>query len=436
MAVSSKFLLFTALLFFLFASPSLQASFRPKALVLPVSKDASTNQYVTQIKQRTPLVPVKLTLDLGGEFLWVDCDQGYVSSSYMPARCNSAQCSLARSKSCGSCFDGPKPGCNNNTCGLLPANTVTRTATGGEVAQDVVSVQSTNGKNPGQVVSVPKFLFTCGSTFLLEGLASGVKGMAGLGRTKISMSSQFAAAFSFHRKFAVCLSSSSSSNGVVFFGDGPYAFLPNNIDISQSLIYTPLILNPVSTAPAYFEGEPSADYFIGVKGIKINGKAVQLNNTLLSINKEGHGGTKISTVTPYTVMETSIYRAVVNAFIKAISQIPRVPAVAPFSACFKAKSFGSTRVGPAVPQIDLVLQSKDVIWTIFGANSMVQVSNDVLCLGFVDGGLEPTTSIVIGGYQIEHNLLQFDLATSRLGFTSSLLFRQTTCSNFNFTSTA
>ncbi|WRX22076.1 Xylanase inhibitor [Theobroma cacao] len=339
-------------------------------------------------------------------------------------------------KTCGSCFDGPKPGCNNNTCGLLPANTVTRTATGGEVAQDVVSVQSTDGKNPRKVVSVSKFLFTCGSTFLLEGLAGGVKGMAGLGRTKISMSSQFAAAFSFHRKFAVCLSSSSSSNGVVFFGGGPYAFLPNNIDISKSLIDTPLILNPVSTAPAYFEVDPSSDYFIGVKGITINGKAVQLNEPLLAINKEGHGGTKISTVTPYTVMETSIYRAVVNAFIKEISKIPRVPAVAPLRACFNAKSFASTRLGPAVPQIDLVLQSKDVIWRIVGANSMVEVSNDVLCLGFVDGGLKPTTSIVIGGRQIENNLLQFDLATLRLGFSSSLLFQQTTCSNFNFASTA
>jgi hypothetical protein len=52
----------------------------------------------------------------------------------------------------------------------------------------------------------------------------------------------------------------------------------------------------------------------------------------------------------------------------------------------------------------------------------------------VDGGVNPRTSIVIGGHQLEDNLLQFDLAASRLGFSSSLLFRQTTCANFNFTS--
>ncbi|XVF60421.1 hypothetical protein PTKIN_Ptkin08bG0044500 [Pterospermum kingtungense] len=99
---------------------------------------------------------------------------------------------------------------------------------------------------------------------------------------------------------------------------------------------------------------------------------------------------------------------------------------------FQHKSIGSTRVGPAGPQIDLEQQNKDVIWSIFGANSMVQVSSDVLCLGFVDGGLNPKTSIVIGEHLIEDNLVQFDLVTSRLGFSSSLLFRQTTCANFNF----
>lgn len=139
---------------------------------------------------------------------------------------------------------------------------------------------------------------------------------------------------------------------------------------------------------------------------------------------------------PYTVLHTSIYKAILKAFSKALSGVPRVASVSPFGLCFNSTSLGSTRVGPAVPQIDLVLQNKDVFWRIFGANSMVQVSVDVLCLGFVDGGVDVRTSIVIGGHQIEDNLLQFDLARSRLGFSSSLLFQQTTCANFNFTLSA
>lgn len=277
-------------------------------------------------------------------------------------------------------------------------------------------------------------IFNCGSTFLLEGLASGVKGIVGLGRDKIGIPLQFASAFSFNRKFAICLSSSTTSKGVIFFGNEPYVLLPG-IDVSKSLVYTPLIFNPVSST-AGFEGEPSSDYFIGVKGIKINNKFVKFNTSLLSIDKEGNGGTKISTVNPYTVLEASIYNAVVNAFVKVLSGISRVEAISPFGACFNSSKIGSTRVGPAVPSIDLVLQNEKVFWRIFGANSMVRVKDDVLCVGFVDGGVNPRTSIVIGGYQLENNLVQIDLASSRLGFSSSLLFRQTTCSNFNFTSIA
>ncbi|KAL2520222.1 Eukaryotic aspartyl protease family protein [Forsythia ovata] len=92
----------------------------------------------------------------------------------------------------GECFSPPRPGCNNNTCGLLPDNTVTRIATSREWAFDFVSIQSTDRRNPGRNVSVSQFLFVCGSTFLLQGFASGVQGMAGLGRTRIALPSRFA----------------------------------------------------------------------------------------------------------------------------------------------------------------------------------------------------------------------------------------------------
>ncbi|KAK9076959.1 hypothetical protein SSX86_005294 [Deinandra increscens subsp. villosa] len=417
--------------FFLISSFAAHTTFRPKALILPVTKDPSTLQYVTKINQRTPLVPVTLTLDLGGQFMWANCYTNYVSSTYRPAHCRSAPCSLAKSTSCSiECPGAPKPGCNN-TCGLMPDNTITRVATMGDLGSDLVAIPSTDGKNPGPVVTVPKFLFVCGSA--LDGLASGAVGMAGLGRTKISLPSQFSSAFSFRRIFAICLSSSSNSPGIVFFGDGPYRFLLNT-DASSNLIYTPLIKNPVSTASAYTQGDASSEYFIGVKLIRINDKNVPVNKTLLKINRKGYGGTKISTVNPYTVLERSIYKAVIKAFRDALSGVARVASVAPFGLCFNSTGLGSTRVGPGVPQIDFVLQNDDVLWRIFGANSMVEVGGDVLCLGFVDGGVNPMTSIVIGGHQIEDNLLQFDLARSRLGFSSSLLFRQTTCANFNFTS--
>ena len=54
----------------------------------------------------------------------------------------------------------------------------------------------------------------------------------------------------------------------------------------------------------------------------------------------------------------------------------------------------------------------------------------MLCLGVVDGGSKPRTSIVIGGHQLEDNMLEFDLASSKLGFSSSLLLHNTNCSHY------
>lgn len=212
------------------------------------------------------------------------------------------------------------------------------------------------------------------------------------------------------------------------------------MNASELLTFTPLLINPVSTASAHSQGEASSEYFIGVKSIRIDDTLVSLNTSLLSINEQGYGGTKISTVNPYTVLESSIYKAVTEAFIKASASrnISRVGGVAPFEVCFSRENVLSTRLGWSVPTIELVLQNENVIWRIFGANSIVDVSENVLCLGIVNGGDidKARTSIVIGGYQLENNLLQFDLADSRLGFSSLLYGRQTTCANFNFTSTA
>ena len=153
---------------------------------------------------------------------------------------------------------------------------------------------------------------------------------------------------------------------------------------------------------------------------------------MLSVDKKGVGGTKFSTINPYTILHTSIYKAVLKDFVKkaASRKITRVASVAPFGACFSSKTIASTMTGPVVPTIDLVLQSKSVYWRIYGANSMVKVKENVLCLGVVDGGSKPRTSIVIGGHQLEDNMLEFDLASSKLGFNSSLLLHNTNCSHY------
>uniref|UniRef100_A0A0D9WGB8 Peptidase A1 domain-containing protein n=1 Tax=Leersia perrieri TaxID=77586 RepID=A0A0D9WGB8_9ORYZ len=424
---------------------------RPTAVVLPVSKDDATRQYVTTFRQRTPQVPVKAVLDLAGAMLWVDCEPGsYASSSYAGVPCGSKPCRYLKNAGCAvTCLDAPSSGCLNDTCAEFPKNTATSVSTAGNVITDVLSLPTTFRPAPGPFATAPAFVFTCGHTFLTEGLAAGATGMASLSRGRFALPTQLADTFGFSRnKFALCLPPASAA-GVVVFGDAPYTFQPGG-DHSKSLIYTPLLVNPVSTVPygrkqkmtKYFIGnttiqlngrvskEKPTDYFIGLTGMKVNGRVVSLNATLLAIDKKGVGGTKLSTVTPYTVLERSIHKAVIDAFARETATIPRAPAVEPFELCYDGSNLRTTRAGPAVPTIELMLQNTAAPWVVVGANSMVATKGSVLCLGVVDAGTEPQTSVVIGGHMMEDNLLEFDLEGSRLGFSSYLPSQLTSCNNF------
>ncbi|PIA24985.1 hypothetical protein AQUCO_13500006v1 [Aquilegia coerulea] len=391
------------------------------ALIFPIMKDNGTNQYVTHIHQgSTPSVlPIDLVVDLGGSLLWIDCESaGHVFLSYRPARCNSIQCSTANANKCNKFC---------TTCGLVAKNTITGMIMNGEVGEDIITVQSIT------TATVDRYLLSCAPSMLLQGLAKGAKGMVGLGKSRISLPSQLAGVFGSNRKFSICLPSSTSPNGVMFFDTSPLIrTFPNTLaaEVSKSMVYTPLITKAMN------KGAISDEYYIGVKSIRINGRELSINKSLLSINEDGIGGTKLSTTVPYTTLETSVYDTVTKAFTQVATSIlfnmTRVAAIAPFEFCFGSENIAKTEFGSVVvPVIDLVLQSNMVKWRIYGTNSMVQVNDKVMCLGFLDGGFDVRRdSIVLGGYQLENKLLEFDLASSRMGFTS-LLKRGIECSNFN-----
>ncbi|KZV49895.1 hypothetical protein F511_40836 [Dorcoceras hygrometricum] len=266
----------------------------------------------------------------------------------------------------------------------------------------------------------------------LHGLASGTIGMLGLARTQISLHKQVTGKLSLPDKFSLCLPS--SGLGKLSIGDVSTA---SKSDVSPLLKSTPLIINPNSTSPIHAEGDASVEYFIDVKSIRVNGETLSLKDSYFKLDKDGNGGTKISTMQNYTALHPSIYKPFTRAFDKAASdmKIKSVAAVAPFRACFSSSSISKTAAGPLVPAIDLVLPGTDVYWRINGANSMVDIDQKTTCLGFVEAEQRPknvigwpTTSIIIGTHQLEENLLVFDLVSSQLQFSSSLLAHGKSCS--------
>ncbi|KAI3772178.1 hypothetical protein L6452_03359 [Arctium lappa] len=423
---------FSSLVAFCYAATNSYKQPKPTAILFSIRRNETTRQYYTTFTFGESNIIVGALIDLGAPDVWFDCTS-YVSSSYKRASCGSNRCKKAKGSVCLGCNSTPRPGCSNNTCGVFAYNPFREYLTSQELGVDTMtSISSTDGRYVQLYYDVPKFQFSCADASIVEGLPGDyTKGLVGLARTQVSLTSQISSSFKLPQKFALCIPSLTENGlGSMFIGGGPYYMPPLNEDLSLSLVSTPLVINPVSTAPAYSEGDPSDEYFINVKDIEISGKRVAFDLSLLSFDKNGVGGTKISTIAPYTILHASIYKRLVKDFIKAaaLNKIKRVKSVAPFGACFDSKTAPKTITGPAVPDIDLVLEGNTARLRLYGSNSMVEVKKNVICLAFIDGGVEPRTSIVLGGYQLEERLLEFDLAASKLGFTSSLLVWNTSCS--------
>ncbi|KAK4425723.1 putative aspartic proteinase GIP2 [Sesamum alatum] len=353
----------------------ISASNAQNGLILPLRKDAKTSQFYTTLElgsNRAALTPI---IDLGAQFSWFQCDN-YVSSTYSPIPCDSRKCEIARGIGCVGCNGPVRPGCTNDTCGASAWNPFQGVLVSEGFGEDTLYAKN---QRP-----VSEYTFSCMESRFMEGLASGANGLVGLARTEISLHKQVANKFNL----------------------------------------------PDSTAPAFTVGDPSDEYFIDVKSIRVGGETLSVKNSYFSIDKDGVGGTKISTIQNFTALHNSIYKPLTRAFTKAASdmKIKSVAAVEPFRACFSSDSISRTPAGPSVPTIDLILPGNDIYWRISGANSMVEVDERRMCLAFVDGGSNPRTSVVIGAHQLEENFLEFDLVSSQLKFSSSLLVQNQSCS--------
>ncbi|CAN1807492.1 Probable aspartic proteinase GIP1 [Linum perenne] len=188
--------------------------------------------------------------------------------------------------------------------------------------------------------------------------------MAGLGRTEMSVTSQFSSAFGTDRTFTLCLG---PTTGAVVFSS---TIIMTNSALLKSIVFTPLLTNP------------------------------------------------------------AVSGAFVDQAARARYNLRRVVWAGPFGVCFELGQVRMTRIRPIVPMVEMEFENNIVSWRMFGTNSMVRVGQDVVCLGLVDGGLNPKTSIVIGGHQLEDNLVVFDMDRKRVGFSSSLLGQGKSCDKF------
>ncbi|KAF5813482.1 putative aspartic peptidase A1 family, aspartic peptidase domain superfamily, xylanase inhibitor [Helianthus annuus] len=389
---------------------------------MPITKDAKTSLHT--------LFNYSL-IDLDAPFTWQDCvihngpvACGLEEGCRFPVQCDTTFCKEAHSYNnpkCPSLNITSKYGCK--ICAFTPLNPISKSCKLSQLTTILMTFWGTDGHSPSSSAHYPiygfgsEFVVSCAPSSLLKSLPEGAHSVEAFSWSTLALPRQVQNIIpNVADKFALCLSSSSKAPGVTFLGEGPFYFTSfPNLDLRSILSYTPMIR----------KHNTSLGYYIRINRISINGISIPLQSLK-------SGSVKLSTVVPYTKLRSDIYKALVYSFAMATKSIPRMKSVQPFSFCLKSSAVGSVEKGFRVPKIGLETESGK-IWTISGDNSMKRVGNGTVCLAFIDGGLKMKDVIVIGMYQMENNFLFFDLGNQKLGFSSSLLARGTSCSSFNFT---
>ncbi|KAI3729943.1 hypothetical protein L6452_18616 [Arctium lappa] len=386
--------------------------------VIPLYSAAITATYIN-----TQTLKANFLIDIDAPFNWHDCilqwniyPDGCPANTpcTYPVSCEEYVCTDVRTThtyenpTCPPVTnDSTLPGWGYCTCPVTVVDPVMGSCGQALLDYDEFIMKTSNGRNVFTSTYSVYPNAACAPSWSFESFPTNVSGVMAL-----STSPHALPAYLFQpikRSIALCLPSTVSAPGVLFFGTGPYYLLPqSDLDVTSLLSYTPLIKHP-----------DSFGYFIGVNAIVIKKR---------SIDVLGNASTKLSTIDPYTTLRTDIYKWVIRRFSMVTKRIPPSKSIAPFGLCFSTFS----NVSLKVPDIDFSLQDGKK-WSISTANSIKQVTNDVSCLAFVDGGATTELPIVIGTFQFEDNFLVFDLENSSFGFSSSLLRKHTSCANFNFT---
>ncbi|RCV18002.1 hypothetical protein SETIT_3G265800v2 [Setaria italica] len=404
-------------------------------LVSPLAKDPATSLYTIFIKDGSgPLV-----VDLAGPLIWSACA---CASGHPTFPCGSAECAAASGFSCppqgqedygggGAAVDGGDHRC---MCTARPCDPVTRArCAAGDLTSFAMSANATDGRNALYPVSF-QAVGACAPNWLLRSssLPAGAAGVAGFGRAPLSLPSQLAAQRGFGRRFALCLP------GVAIFGDTPIHLGSYPPDLMTTIASTPLAANP----------RGSGGYYLPVEAISVSWSNWNVAPTRAALPPgaleldaaTGRGGVTLSTVRRYTAMRPDVYRAFVQAFGEAIGRpgyVKTMPAVPPFELCYDTFSLRRVKVlGWDVPSIRLELGAGATMnWTVGAGNSMVQAAERTLCLAVVEmhGAEAAAPAVVIGGYQVEDNLLVFEEDKEVLHFSGLLWGSGATCSGFNFT---
>ena len=385
-----------------------------KSTALP-AKDGSifgSGNYVVSVGIGTPKRDQSLIFDTGSDLTWIQCEpcvqtcysqkepifNPSSSSSYYNVSCSSAACTslssatgllfvnrffnfnpvmLNRFSNFNRFFFPPRLGnsgsCSASTC-VYGIQYGDQSFSVGFLAKEKFTLTSSN--------VFDGVYFGCGENN--QGLFTGVAGLLGLGRDKLSFPSQTATTY--NKIFSYCLPSSASYTGHLTFGTA---------GISRSVKFT-----PISTIT-----EGTSFYGLDIVGITVGGQKLAIAPAVFSTP-----GALIDSGTVITRLPPKAYAALKDAFKAKMSQYPSASGVSILDTCFDLSGLKTV----TIPKVAFSFSGGAVVELgstgVLYAFKMAQV-----CLAFA-GNSDDTNAAIFGNVQQQTLEVVYDGAGGRVGF--------------------
>lgn len=356
----------------------------------------------------TPPQKVSMVIDTGSELSWLHCNKNkktFVhnstflpthSSSYKSIPCSSTTCTDQTRD-----FSSPASCDMHKLCHVI-LSYADASSSEGNLALETFNIE--NLRIPGMVFGCMDLSFSS-STSEED---SKTTGLLGMNMGSLSFVSQMG-----FQKFSYCISDNKDSTGVLLLGDGGASKYPLN--------YTPLIR--ISSRLPYFD---RVAYTVQLEGIRVSNKLLPLPKSVFVPDHTGAGQTMVDSGTQFTFLLGPVYTELRREFLYQTKRVLRVLDEPNFvfqgtmDLCFRVPS-SRTKL-PPLPTVSMIFRGAEI--TVSGDKLLYRVmgevrgNDSVYCMTFGNSDLLGLEAYVIGHHHQQNLWVEFDLAKSRVGFSS------------------
>ncbi|KAG9455037.1 hypothetical protein H6P81_007941 [Aristolochia fimbriata] len=368
--------------------------------------------YSVSLEFGTPPQKTDLIMDTGSHLVWIPCTRKYLCRNCsFPGTHNGITPFIPKSSSSSKII-----GCKNPKCGWIHSPEFLsgcRSCSSGNCTQicPPYFILYGSGSTGGLLLSetlrlrgkgIPNFAVGCSVVSSRQ-----PAGVAGLGRGSPSLPAQLGA-----KRFSYCMASHR-------FDDNPRGAgaLVLNGEEKGNFSYTPLVKNPATGKPTF-----GVFYYVALRKISVGGKSVKVPYEHLRPGPDGNGGTIVDSGTTFTYMSAPLLDAVAREFETQVSgKHPRASTVESETGLRPCFVFPVKSKSPVAPP-ELTLHFKGgAKMRLPAANYFSFVGDSVICLTIVSDGVEGSVqsdgpSIILGNYQQQNFLIEYDLEKERFGF--------------------